>query len=70
VKQKDTMLRSMHGQLIASQEYQQGQFGQIKDDLVACNQSVVKETECGELIRYQEEFREEYVKVCQQRDES
>lgn len=86
MKQKDTMLRSMHGQLIASQEYQQGQFGQIKDDLVACNQSVVydfkknnkllelkikvKETECGELIRYQEEFREEYVKVCQQRDES
>jgi hypothetical protein len=30
----------------------------------------VKETECGELLRYQEEFREEYVKVCQQRDET
>lgn len=29
----------------------------------------MKDAECEELIRYQEEFREEYVHVCNQRDE-
>ena len=28
-----------------------------------------KETECEQLIRYQEEFRDEYVKVCASRDD-
>jgi len=29
----------------------------------------LKEEECESLIRYQEEFREEYIKVCRERDD-
>ena len=30
---------------------------------------LAKDLECEELVKYQEEFRDEYVKVCGERDE-
>lgn len=30
---------------------------------------LLKEEECEALIKYQEEFREEYIKVCHERDD-
>ena len=43
---------------------------EIKAAVAVASQSVkAKHVECDDLVRYQEEFRDEYIRVCAHRDD-
>ena len=85
LKEKDAMVFKTRTQMLAQRESHKEHVKRIEKELLEANQDtlsklkemtttlekklVTKENQCDQLIRYQEEFREEYLKVCANRDD-
>ena len=84
VKQKDLMVAALKDTLNKRTDAQVEALDTIMDGFDSCSKGTLmdlkkmtkllelkvrlKESECEELITYQEEFRQEYIKVCEERD--